>query len=255
MPDRKTPPPGEGRVAPPQEGGVSVEKKKVDAAFWEKFKDFQKMEPEERVPAIEAFLAQYEKVYGRENFKRDLYFMLFAHPEWCRAVAVQTQWEIEHQADMDHNPTHTESLRKYWDVLRPVKKRTVAILENVSQGIFPSDADLAEPYSHDEGWKNRDMLYALHQGAWQGGKNQLAGWLDMLGQIAHPDDSSRWNEEEMDKLEQLQWLGGMDREKMKEVFYQYHDLNEQDGFGSSKKSGWKFLLEEVQKWREGRGKE
>ena len=256
MPRRPAPPPGEGR--PSQETVTApVEKKKVDAAFWDKFKEFQKMEPDERVPAMSSFLKEHETLHGDAGLKRDAYALLFAHPEWCLAVAIQEQWSLDRGKFLGHSLQHqikgyeddlVDARAKGEDTSRIEKElkslkapmdeaskhtltRVVEILDNAGKGIFPRDEDLARA---NEG----RIWFVLKQEAWQLGVHALQLTLSL--------------KYKMDQVEQLQWLGSMDDAEMKRILWAWHD--EREAMTSSFDATGKIIIPEIQKWREGRGK-
>lgn len=215
----------------------AVEKKKVDAAFWDKFKEFQKLPPEERIPVIGAYLNEYERSYGDDAFKRDVYFHFFTHPEWLRAVIVQKQWEVEQKIALSHNERHTERLRDRWDKGgRESRDKILGILKDALGGRVPSDDELGTADFSDPRFNDNPTLYNLHQGAWQVGALQLGTMLDCSGLD--------------NRVEQLQWLGSMDDQKMKEVLWGWHDEWENDGLERANQK----LAKEIKKWREGKGK-
>lgn len=250
-------------MAPPQEAAaLPVEKKKVDAAFWDKFKEFQTMPPEERFGAIHQFLSGYEKLYGNDGQKREVFAWIFAHPEWCRAAAVQEEWSLRHEKGMGHGAKYRiadyewaldEEKKKGQDTSETEKElqrlkapwgagdrqwmgRIVEILKNASQGIFPSDYDFSETYDTRAGQGTGKILFALHQGSWQSGVHGLSGILQRSGMG--------------DEVEQVRWLGSMDDERMKEVLWGLHDEWEKNDLESAQKK----LAEEIKKWREGKEK-
>lgn len=263
MSRRPTSPPGEGRPpAPAQEAAVPpVEKKKVDAAFWDKFKEFQKMPPEERVPAIETFLAQYEKLHGSEGIKKDIFSMVFAHPEWCRAAALQERWCVDRRKrDMGHGIQHQIDI--YQESLDDAKEKgkdtsaierelenlkapfgegekffyetQAKILEDASKGMFPSDEIIREHAAkHGEG----RMWYELKQTAWQEGIHRLQISLELRYKIG--------------RIEQSQWLADMDNTEMERILWAWHDERE-TGSRAIEAAG-KIIIPEIKKWREGKG--
>lgn len=262
---RGGPPPGERPPQPPpQEAAVPpVEKKKVDAAFWEKFKEFQTMPPETRFEAIKLFFARYEKSSSSaESLKRQAFAFIFAHPEWCRAAAVQERWGLERERGVGHGTLgqaqelehiinrskrdgkDTRDLeRKLRELKAPMSQgrkqiiaKTIAILENASQGIFPTDKDLAEEYPVQYG--KGQVLFYLSQGTWQECIYGLQEILDRIGM--------------RDRIEQVKWLGSMDDEKMKQVLWELHDALE-IGVEQDERVAEEKLAEEIRKWREGQG--
>ncbi len=239
MKRRLTPPPGEGGrpPVPAQEAAAPpVEKKKVDAAFWDKFKELQKMPPEERISGIGAYLQKYQKPQGDGAFKWDVYFHFFTHPEWLRAVIVQKQWEFERKVALSHNERHTERLRGRWDKGgKESREKIISILEDALKGRVPSDEELGTADFSDPKSANNPTLYNLHQGAWQVGMLQLGSMLDICGMD--------------DRVEQLQWLGSINDDEMKAVLWGWHDEWEKKDLGAANS----MLTDEIKKWREGKG--
>ena len=212
----------------PEKGSESPEKKKIDEAFWDKFKEFQTMPPEERVSALRKHLALYERESGI-GMKMDVYSWLFTHPERCRLGAVLEEWMLDRRADFSHNPEYKDDFLNDWERISKNLQRKINILNGAAIGDFPADEEL------------KPVLTSLHQGTGQ----HIMALFTVLKAKGIPKD----------EVEELQWLGSMSQEKLKKVIWDSYDSarNEVEEKGYRDATGEdaeQKLVEEIQKWRE-----